>query len=100
MTPLANCNACIPVVGVSSHIKRILTLTLMFQCCVNAASGSPASVQQHEAAGAIGVLRLVLAAPLPKHRSHLVAQAPRDGHPFQRAAVDVAARDPHPAWNS
>ena len=98
MTPLANCNACQSERQLL--IKDNTGARLDRQTGLKASSGSPASVQQHKAAGAVGVLRLVLTAPLPEHRSHLVPQAPRDGHPFQRAAVDVAARDEHPAWNS
>ena len=38
--------------------------------------GAVAGVQQHEAAGAVGVLGLLRAAALPEHRCLLVAQAP------------------------
>ena len=73
------------------------------QQAVFAWDGQGAGVEQHEAAGAVGVLRLADAeAGLPDERRLLVAQVAADGHLAQGVAVDLgvagrADRGQHPA---
>ena len=53
--------------------------------------GHGPGVEQHEAAGAVGVLGLLGAAALPQHRRHLIPQAPCHGHARQRSRRHLPA---------